>query len=332
LKVRFVKEVGMATASVAPGTRKRKKANETKEYSLNSLTKCTWYFFSTSDSSSPWKQKDHRATDRFHWDIWLVLALENWIFDFGRPIAALFVPLGWSPLERPSVGDYFHMAYNVITPFCLLKLQERSERALSSTVTYLSVITLVMGASIHLVGDSVNHRLQHFGYLNHLSVADNPIMKQLKPPELVKSFELLYAYDEEIGHYMWYIPFFLTLFLYYMGCFLSRDKLSARYTLPWWVLVVVSAVYYWYLVTEGQIYPMFLLFYVAMVAYGLWATKVKDLGPDINGSFVFLTFTLTLILAQGWALWLWDDAVLREKYQGFLYMPEPWAYYTLYVA
>ena len=27
--------------------------------------------------------------DRFHWDIWLVLAVENWIFDFGRPIVAV---------------------------------------------------------------------------------------------------------------------------------------------------------------------------------------------------------------------------------------------------
>jgi hypothetical protein len=30
---------------------------------------------------------------------------------------------------------------------------------------------------IHLVGDSVQHRLIHGGYLLHLSVWDNPIMK-----------------------------------------------------------------------------------------------------------------------------------------------------------
>ncbi|KAK7115786.1 ceroid-lipofuscinosis neuronal protein 6-like [Littorina saxatilis] len=283
-------------------------------------------------SQSKKQPGDNNGGDAFHWDIWLVLALENWVFDFGRPIAALFVPLGWSPMNRPSIGDYFHMAYNIITPFCLLKLQERSHRVLSSTVTYLSVIMFVMGASIHLVGDSVNHRLQHLGYQNHLSVADNPLMKEIRPKELVKSFELLYVYDEEIGHYMWYIPFFLTLFLYYTGCFLPANKLKARYSLFWWLLVVISAAYYWYLVTEGQIYPMFLAFYMAMIVYGVWALKVKGTRPDVNGAFMFLTFTLTLVLAQAWAFWLWDDTVLREKYQGIFYMPEPWAYYTLYLA
>ncbi|XP_025077406.1 ceroid-lipofuscinosis neuronal protein 6 homolog [Pomacea canaliculata] len=269
---------------------------------------------------------------RFHWDIWLVLALENWIFDFGRPIAALFVPVGWSPLDRPSIGDYFHMAYNIITPFCLLKLQERSKRNLSSTVTYLSVITFVMGASIHLVGDSVNHRLQHFGYLNHLSVAENPLMKQLRPPELVKSFELLYIYDEEIGHYMWYVPFFLSLLLYYTGCFQPAGQADTRYKPAWWLLLIFSAVYYWYLVTEGQIYPLFLAVYAAMLVYGGWQVKTKSLWPDTNGSFLFLTFTLTLALTQVWVAWLWNDSTLRQKYPGPLYMPEPWAYYTLYIA
>lgn len=31
-------------------------------------------------------------------------------------------PLEWFPLSMPSAGDYFHMAYNVITPFCLLRV------------------------------------------------------------------------------------------------------------------------------------------------------------------------------------------------------------------
>ena len=58
----------------------------------------------------------------FQWLIWTIFALENWILDFGRPIAMLVFPLEWFPLNKPSVGDYFHMAYNVITPFCLLKV------------------------------------------------------------------------------------------------------------------------------------------------------------------------------------------------------------------
>lgn len=51
---------------------------------------------------------------------------------------------------------------------------------------YVSIITFIMGASIHLVGDSVNHRLLFSGYQHHLSVRENPIMKNLKPETLVR--------------------------------------------------------------------------------------------------------------------------------------------------
>lgn len=50
---------------------------------------------------------------------------------------------------------------------------------------YVSIITFIMGASIHLVGDSVNHRLLFSGYQHHLSVRENPIIKNLKPETLV---------------------------------------------------------------------------------------------------------------------------------------------------
>ncbi|EAW77816.1 CLN6 transmembrane ER protein [Homo sapiens] len=60
-------------------------------------------------------------TAPFHLDLWFYFTLQNWVLDFGRPIAMLVFPLEWFPLNKPSVGDYFHMAYNVITPFLLLK-------------------------------------------------------------------------------------------------------------------------------------------------------------------------------------------------------------------
>lgn len=44
-----------------------------------------------------------------------------------------------------------------------------------------------MGASIHLVGDSVNHRLVKLGYKLHLSVRDNPMMQSLQPRGLVST-------------------------------------------------------------------------------------------------------------------------------------------------
>ncbi|XP_072134159.1 ceroid-lipofuscinosis neuronal protein 6 homolog isoform X2 [Mobula birostris] len=149
------------------------------------------------------EQENLDKKPQFHLDLWFYFTVQNWILDFGRPIAMIILPLEWFPLNKPSVGDYFHMAYNVITPFLLLKLIERSPKTLPLSAVYICIITFVMGASIHLVGDSVNHRLILSGYQLHLSVRENPIMKDLKPETLIDSFELLYYYDESLGHLMW---------------------------------------------------------------------------------------------------------------------------------
>ncbi|XP_056615099.1 ceroid-lipofuscinosis neuronal protein 6a isoform X2 [Triplophysa dalaica] len=240
----------------------------------------------------------------------------------------IVLPLEWFPLNKPSVGDYFHMAYNVITPFLLLKLIERSPAALPRSAVYLSIITFVMGASIHLVGDSINHRLILSGYQLHLSVRENPIIKDLKPASLIDSFELLYYYDEHLGHCMWYIPFFLILFLYFTGCF-TQVK-DVRMPLSGWLLLGPSAVYYWYLITEGQIFVLFIFTFFAMVATVM---RQRQMGfrLDSNGRFLFYNFIITLGLVLIWVAYLWNDKVLRKKYPGIIYVPEPWSFYTLHI-
>ena len=147
------------------------------------------------------QQQGHR--EQFHWHLWLLFAIENWILDFGRPIAMLVFPLEWFPLNLPSVGDYFHMIYNIITPFILQRLISKSPRKANQSLFTILMTIFVMGASIHLVGDSINHRLVLNGYQLHLSVRENPMMQKLDPPSLIESFELLYFYDEVLGHYMW---------------------------------------------------------------------------------------------------------------------------------
>ena len=52
--------------------------------------------------------KTERKEEKFHWDIWVVLALENWIFDFGRPFAA--------------VRDYCIRSYTEVQLFLFFKL------------------------------------------------------------------------------------------------------------------------------------------------------------------------------------------------------------------
>ncbi|XP_077569032.1 ceroid-lipofuscinosis neuronal protein 6 homolog isoform X1 [Stigmatopora nigra] len=282
-----------------------------------------------SQDSSPiaYEQNVQEKKD-FHLDLWFCLTLQNWILDFGRPIVMIMLPLEWFPLNKPSAGDYFHMAYNVITPFLMLRLVERSPRSLPRSAVYLCIITFVMGASIHLVGDSINHRLILSGYKLHLSVRENPIIRDLKPASLIDSFELLYYYDEHLGHLMWYIPFFIILFIYFTGCFTTSSQLNIPVSGK--LLLGPSAVYYWYLVTEGQITGVFLVTFFAMVALVIHQRNI-GLSPDSNGLFLFYSFSITVLLVTLWVAFLWNDPVLRKKYSGVLYVPEPWSYYTSHI-
>ncbi|KPP77794.1 ceroid-lipofuscinosis neuronal protein 6-like [Scleropages formosus] len=265
----------------------------------------------------------------FHLDLWFYFTLQNWVLDFGRPIVMVALPLEWFPLNKPSAGDYFHMAYNVITPFLLLKLIERSPKTLPRSAVYICIITFVMGASIHLVGDSVNHRLVLSGYQLHLSVRENPIMKDLQPASLVDSFELLYYYDEKLGHSMWYVPFFLILFVYFTGCF-TNTREEGTMPLSACMLVAPSALYYWYLVTEGQIFILFIFTFFAMMAT-VMHQKRKGFFLDSNGRFLLYSFGLALGLVSAWVASLWNDPVLRKRYPGVIYVPEPWSFYTLHI-
>ncbi|XP_054627310.1 ceroid-lipofuscinosis neuronal protein 6a isoform X2 [Dunckerocampus dactyliophorus] len=285
--------------------------------------------FDTQTENSASENMTQKKKADFHSDLWLYLTLQNWILDFGRPIVMIMLPLQWFPLNKPSAGDYFHMAYNVITPFLMLRLIERSPRALPGSAVYLCIITFVMGASIHLVGDSINHRLILSGYQLHLSVRDNPIMRELQPATLIDSFELLYYYDEHLGHLMWYIPFFTILFIYFTGCF-TEMKEQKKIPVSGQLLLAPSALYYWYLVTEGQITGLFLVTFFAMVAMVI-QQRYKGFSPDSNGLFLFYTFCLTGLLVTLWVVCLWNDPVLRNKYPGLMYVPEPWAYYTLHI-
>uniref|UniRef100_A0A3B3D9C1 CLN6 transmembrane ER protein a n=1 Tax=Oryzias melastigma TaxID=30732 RepID=A0A3B3D9C1_ORYME len=126
-----------------------------------------------------------------------------------------------------------------------------------------------------------------------------------------------------------YIPFFIILFIYFSGCFCSFQE-ERRITVPGWLLLGPSALYYWYLVTEGQITELFLLTFFAMVTMVMFQHH-KGLSPDSNGLFLLYSFSVTLLLVALWVAYLWNDQVLRNKYPGLLYVPEPWSYYTLHI-
>uniref|UniRef100_A0A3B3ZCJ8 Uncharacterized protein n=1 Tax=Periophthalmus magnuspinnatus TaxID=409849 RepID=A0A3B3ZCJ8_9GOBI len=125
-----------------------------------------------------------------------------------------------------------------------------------------------------------------------------------------------------------YIPFFIVLLIYFCGCFTQAKE--QRLPVSGWLLLGPSALYYWYLVTEGQITELFLVTLGCMFA--VWVLqRRRGLALDSNGQFLLLSFSLAVLLVGLWVGFLWDDPTLRAKYPGLVYVPEPWSYYTLHI-
>ncbi|KAA0724720.1 Ceroid-lipofuscinosis neuronal protein 6 -like protein [Triplophysa tibetana] len=264
----------------------------------------------------------------FHIDLWCCFTIQNRLLDFGRPVAMILCPVDWFPLSKPSAGDYLHLLYNITTTFLLLKLIERSLKTFPRSAVYLCIITFVMGVSIHLVGDSINHRLLLSGYQLHLSVRENPIMKNLKPETLINFFELLQYYDKSLGPCMWYVPLFIILFLYFTGCF-TFVKDERQMSTSAWLLLGPSGLYLMYLVTEGQILVPFIFTFFAMTAT-VMHQKRKGFLPDGNGLFLLYSFSVSLMLVILCVSCLWNDKVLRKKYPDVMYIPKPWVLYSVH--
>ena len=140
----------------------------------------------------------------------------------------------------------------------------------------------------------------------------------------------MYFYDEKMGHELWYIPLFGTYLVYFYGCF-SDSKVSATsgYSISYFVLLIMSVVYHWYLVTEGQLIEIFLISLFLMFVILIFNMS-RQKYIDINGVFLLLLNTGTLFLVIAWVSYLWDDPVLRVKYPSLLYVPEPWSYWSLH--
>ncbi|XP_075884691.1 ceroid-lipofuscinosis neuronal protein 6 homolog [Nelusetta ayraudi] len=144
----------------------------------------------------------------FHLDLWLCFTLQNWLLDVGRPVATLLLPPDWFPLNRPGVQEYLNVLYNFTAPLLLLRMLGRNPRTPSPppTALHLGLIAVVMGSSLHLVADSFTRRLLLLDYRLHLSVRENPLMKQFKDSPLVgtvDAVELLRYYDDTVSHVMW---------------------------------------------------------------------------------------------------------------------------------
>ena len=128
---------------------------------------------------------------------------------------------------------------------------------------------------------------------------------------------------------MWYIPLFLAYLINFFGNF-GRKANSSCLPVSGWILVVVSAAYEWYLVTEGQISVIFTLMLFTMTVVLFWRSE-QLLEMNVNAKFLYYRSILTFIFVFLWVVYLWDDEILRQKYPGVWYVPEPWSYASLYI-
>ncbi|XP_054476501.1 ceroid-lipofuscinosis neuronal protein 6 homolog [Anoplopoma fimbria] len=266
---------------------------------------------------------------RFHLDLWLGFTVHSWILDVGRPVVTLFFPADWFPLNRPGAAEYLHILSNISTPLLLLRMLEHSPRTLPRTAVHLGIIAVVMGTSLHLVADSITRRLLLIGYQLHLSVREDPAMRSLQPSSLIDAFELLCYYDDTLGHLMWSVPLFLVLFLFFSGCFSQRSQ-EEKMPAAAWMLLLPTAAYYWFLITEGQTFILFIFTFFAMTAMVMHQRR-RSLVPDGNGLFMLYSFSAALFLVAVWVACLWSDGVLRRKHPGLIYIPQPREVYTLHL-
>ncbi|KAG7523484.1 hypothetical protein JOB18_048023 [Solea senegalensis] len=207
---------------------------------------------------------------------------------------------------------------------------ECSPRTLPPVVVRLGVVAVAIGTSFHLVADSVTRRLLLVGYQLPLSVRENPIMTELGPSSLVDAFELLFHYDDALGHVMWSVPLFLVLLLFFSGSFCHRTHEQRLLPPAAWMLLTPNAAYCWYLITEGQTFIIFIFTCFAMTATVMHQRR-RGFVPDVNGVFMLCSFSGALLLLVVWVTCLWDDPALRKRHPGLIYVPQPRVVFTLHL-
>ncbi len=237
------------------------------------------------------KKPSENNFNSFQWTIWIILVLGNFIFDFGRPIIMLIFPLELLPLNRPTIGDYFHIIYNILTPICLykvnlnvqfkntklivcliFKLMKNTPKKTNTDLINIGLILLVMGASIHLGKYLIyiNIRIQNnLGFKIKVAISINHrllLEDNLQPGSLIKSFELLHFYNKVLGNFMWLIPYFICLRALFANSFKDQKEKAFNFFQSFilTILIILNAFYFWYLVTECQIAPLFLFSLIYM--------------------------------------------------------------------
>lgn len=143
-------------------------------------------------------------------------------------------------------------------------------------------------------------------------------------------FELLYFFDETLGHNLWYIPEFSGFTLFFLSSFVQQEVVQSLPVVAWFLLPF-DALFTSYLITEGQIALAFGAALLVMVTAAIFY-RLRGYKAGVNGQYLLTVYVLTAGIVACWSLYFWEHKLLRERYPGLLYIPEPWSVYTLWKA
>ena len=149
-------------------------------------------------------------------------------------------------------------------------------------------------------------------------------------PLITEVFELLYFFDETLGHNLWYIPEFSGFTLFFLSSFVQKE-VSQSLPIVAWFLLPFDALFTSYLVAEGQIALAFGIAVLVMINAAIFF-HFRGYRADINGQYLLCVYLLTVAIVACWSLYFWEHSLLRQRYPGVLYIPEPWSVYTLWKA
>ena len=119
------------------------------------------------------------------------------------------------------------------------------------------------------------------------------------PLRQIESFELLYLFDEYVGHSLWYLALFGAYALYFGQCFAPAAKTTSSLPVVAWVLLAFNVLYQWYLVTEGQIFVLSLVTLTVMAVIKA-QREAAGLRMTSNGQFLWRSFIYTTCLVVAW--------------------------------
>ncbi len=245
---------------------------------------------------------------KFEAGLFGLLLVQSYFFDYARPIVNALAPP--APRGLPGYGDWLHALAPIFLAFILFKFFMRAlEHGAKISITLVVVLLCMMsmGQGVHLSADSVDGRMQmrHAGPVD-VAPADNPALQQLD--ESVRElFELVYIYDEVIGHWIWYAALYMLLLYYVIHCIqpTASPKPSLRTKVLAGFFTVPLGIFWFYGGVEAGVWQGTILLafsFLLIMAFSFFSSSKLDL----NGYCLVASFLLAAIFMAAWGAYFND--------------------------